>query len=208
MHLLIYTRKRARPLIFKLYGIVIVLLAVLALGLIILPVRLNLNVRASRAELRELEALKAQAAEKILEADKRIAELEERISRIEPAPAGSGLLLEALSKNFANAPWDTVIPLRPMEKKPPGGENAYAIQIFATRNRNAAAALAADFRSTLGLDIEIIEAELPSGHWYKVVATGFASSGQARTYARRLVTSGKIKDYIIHRLSPPDSAGN
>jgi len=205
MHLVIYTQKRKRPLIIKLHVIVPALLVLLILLLLALPVYLGFKRRALVVAAGDLDQEKALTAGEILVAEKRISSLEERIRYVEENPTTPDVLFEALRKNFASGPPDTLIPLIPVEYLRVSGETIYAIRLAGLDTREAALRAAEDYRQAIAANIEIEELELPGGRLYRVMATGFRSARQAENYARNLLREGKISDYLIQEISLPDS---
>jgi len=205
MHLVIYTQKRDRPIIFKLHVIFPVLLALLIIFLLALVIYLGFKNRALTAASLALTAEKARIAGKVLEADRRIFRLEERIRYAEEHPTTPEVLFEALNKTFASGVPDTIFPNFSAEYRRLFGETVYTIQLAALKSQDAAASVAESYRPIIPMTIEIKEADLPGGHWYRVLVTGFESARKAENYALELKSNGIITDYVIQKINFPFS---
>ena len=205
MHLVIYFQKRVRPLIFKLHVIAPVLLALLMIFLLALLIYSGFKNRALTAATLALTAKKARTAGKVLEADQQIFRLEERIRYAEEHPTTPEVLFETLNKTFASRAPDTIFPNFSAEYRRLSGKTVYAIQLASLKSRDAAASVAGNYRSIIPMTIEIEEADLPSGRWYRVIVTGFESARKAENYALELKSNGKITDYVIQKINFPYS---
>ena len=205
MHLVIYTQKRDRPLIFKINVIVPVLLVLFTICLLALPIYFGFRNRVLAAATVMLDDTTARMRKEVLEADERISELEERIRYAEDHSTIPEVLFSVLSKTHALKPPDTVFLNLPGEYRRVPDKTGYAIQLSALKNRDAAVRVAGSFRATIPVPVEIVEADLPDGRWYRVIATGFESAREARNYALELKSNGIISDYVIQKMDYPYS---
>ncbi len=205
MHLVIYTQKRDRPLIFKVNVIVPAFLVLFAIFLLALPIYFGFRNRALAAATIALNDDTKRMRREVLEADERISGLEERIRYAEEHSTMPEVLLGALSKTHALRPPDTVFPNLPDEYRRVPDKTGYAIQLSALKSRDAAVRIAGGFRAAIPVPVEIVEADLPDGRWYRVIAIGFESIQEARDYALDLKSNGIISDYVIQKIDFPYS---
>ena len=109
MHLVIYTQRRERPVIFKFHFIVQLVLVLIVISLLGLPIYFWFENRALRVSVFALNDQKELVSSNILGAETKITVLEEKIRRVNEDPTRPEVLFEVLSSSFAREPMDTIV---------------------------------------------------------------------------------------------------
>ncbi len=188
MYLVVYTRKRLKPLIQKIP--LFILLAALAVPLAMTAAAVYFHFAATGLE-RQAAALGRE-----ITAVRREITSADRISRSSRADIPA----------LRSTPADILFDLRPPEGSDTLaavneiGGGVYAVQISSHRSLQEAGRVVKSLAESLSRPVLIQQTVLANGRWYRVLIEPFGSRDAAAGYADSLLTAGVIGEFILHRL--------